>query len=272
MSRDRARTATLVPLSMFLAMLLLGTGGMAQAAPGSLRPYKLPPSLLEYFKTRYGQVDNPLVATLQETPDGPLGNLHLSGRMRPAVSEGGDTPKDRARSIARAFLDQEALLFDITDPAEIGKPAIEMKDDGTAIVDFSRTIGGLPLMDWSIRIQVAADETIARVTANLTPASTALYDAVKRRTISNDEVRRIVARDLGRPGRGAPKIYQPGLLATWRPPYLVWSAGGSVGAAPWAYSIDAFTGKILTRSCSAVPARFAHGVSLCDPPEVQATR
>lgn len=86
------------------------TGVIAQGAPGGTRPYKHPPNLLEYFKGKYVHVDDWLIARLQETPDGPLGQISVYGKISPKADVGGMVPEDRARAIALAFIAEEAAL------------------------------------------------------------------------------------------------------------------------------------------------------------------
>ena len=99
---------------------------------------------------------------------------------------------------------------------------------------------------------VDADGAIRHVHATLTPVSSDLYWAAKRKTMSKDEVMRIVERELTKSDQKlAPTIREPKLFATWRPPYLVWGASGSLAGNPaWGYNIDAFTGKILNKGCT----------------------
>jgi hypothetical protein len=84
--------------------------------------------------------------------------------------------------------------------------------------------------------------------------------------MSKDEVTRIVERDLGKQDpKIAPRIFDLRPAATWRPPYVVWGASGSAGRRPaWAYSINAFTGEILSKSCTAIVMSYTSGKSPCD--------
>src|SRR5258705_5622202 len=234
MHRDRGRSARRTLLMTGLTFLLVSADGPARAQDswGSPRPYKLPPSLLGYFKTRYVNVDDSLIASLQETPDGPRGDIFVSGSFRPAVDAEGKTPEERARKIARAFVDQEATLLDIPDPAEIREMPLTWRDDGTALVHYVRYVGEVQLSEWFLRVEVGADGAITRVHATLSPVSSDLYAALKRKTISKEEVKKILERDLAKPGSLAPVITEPSLGATWRPPFVIWGAGGSIGLKP----------------------------------------
>jgi len=235
-----------------VGVLLASMSVLAQGGPGGVRPYRLPPNLLQYFKARYVTVNESSAFRLKETPDGPLGDLHLYGAIRPAVNRGGDTPEERARSIALAFIEQEAAILDIPDLAEIREFPFKVRDDGRANISFYRYIGGLRLMYAYISITIDADGAIRSVNASLTPVSSDVYWAVKRETISPERAMKIVEDDLTRRDQKFElTIEEPAKVATWLPPYVVWGVLGARRGTPlWAYSIDAFTGKILGRECT----------------------
>jgi len=239
--------------------------------PGRARPYKLVPNLRKYFQTRYGLTGESIVSTLRETPHGPLGSITVFERMPPPANAGGNTPLQRARSVARSLLEKEAGLLDIADAAEIEESELRITAGGKAHITFQRYIGGLLLADMHIQIDIDPDGTIRQFHATLVPVSYALYSAVNRATISKHEVKAIVERDLAKPDQQAAVVIgEPTLGAIWRPPYVRWTATGSrgVGKPPWGYWIDAFSGEILTKSCMAmrqyIQAPAPDGPTPCD--------
>ena len=252
--------------SLSLAVFLLAAGA-ALAEQGGVRPYLLPADLEAYFKSRYGQVDR-VVSRLEATIDGPLGSLRISGRLLPRVVAPGDTPKDRARGVARGFLEQEAVLLDIPDFDEIRETDLRMADDGTASVHYTRSIGSLELPDSNYRIDVEPSGAIRLVSVSLVPVGSDLYRAVKRPTITEDEVRASVLRDLAKPDESAaPIVSAIRKIATWREPYVLWTASGSRGGRPaWSYAFDAFSGKLLRKTCSQAESLvpLPNGRTLCD--------
>jgi hypothetical protein len=217
------------------------------------RPYKLPPNLLEYFRVRYGFTGKSIVSTLQETFDGPLGSITVFESLPSLVTSAGGTPEQRVRRVGRAFLENEAPLLDIADLAEIGERELLFHDGGKASITYQRTVGGVLLADMHINMRLGRDGTIEQIHATLVPVSSGLCAAVRRATISKAEVQAIVHRDLAEPGgEAALVIGEPTLDATWRPPYVRWTATGSLkaGKPPWGYWIDAFSGRIMARSCT----------------------
>jgi hypothetical protein len=261
-----------VPFHSFWAVflstvfLIASTGAVSAAPGGRTTPYKLPPNLLEHFKSRYGQVDDSVIANLQETPDGPLGQIDLTGKIFTSVDVRGMTTEQRSRTIARSFIEKEAVLFDLDNPGGLKETGFSVTQEGTAVLHYQRFVGSLPLRGMFIRIEVSDEGAITRVHANLTPVPSALQVAVGRRTLEKDEIKNLVQHDLIRGGKNTPtKVDEPALEATWRPPYVIWSARGRVDDKPsWAYDLDAFTGEILNKLCTAVNVRYTPGRTPCD--------
>lgn len=229
------------------------------------KPYKLPPNLQEYLRNKYAHVEESLVSTIQETPDGPLGSLNFRGHIVPKSPIGGLTPEDRARTAAKAFIADESDLLDIADPAELEEVSSRVDENGVTTVHYIRTINGLPLSGTVIRVDVGPDDAITRFYAMLSPAPPALYEAATRTTLAKEEVVRIVERDLKHGKKTPVRISNLSTAATWRSPYVVWGATASVESKPaWAYTVDAFTGKILAKGCTAVPIRADSNATPCD--------
>jgi len=260
------------PFRSFWAILLsavllsVSPGAFWSAQGGRPTPYKLPPNLLEHFKSRYGQVDESLISNLQETPDGPLGQIDLTGKIFTSADVRGMARDERSRAIARAFIKQEAALFDLDNPGGLVETGFSVTEEGTAVIHYQRRIVGLPLRGMFIRIEVSDEGAITRVHANLTPVPSALQVAVGRRTLAKDEIKKLVQHDLVRGGKNTTtRVEEPALEATWRPPYVVWTARGATGEKPsWAYDLDAFTGEILNKLCTAVNVRYTPGRTPCD--------
>jgi len=228
---------------------------------------RFPQNLHRYLKDRHPQIDDDVISSLQETPHGPLGHLNISGRIVPEAAVGYGGPEERARGTALAFIQEESVILGVSDPAELKEMEIEIEESGAASVRYVRTVGGLELLDSSIFIRLDADGAITRVDATVKPVCPELRQAVKKAAISRQDVRRIVERDLAQRGRGAPVmfLYEPREVATWQAPYAVWAAMAFVDGKPaWSYLIDAFTGEIRSRSCSAFTMTDDGGTTPCD--------
>ena len=268
MKNHRPRVVSI--LMLISVLLALGSIAVAQDAPGrgeERRPYKLPPNLLGYLKDKYVEVDDFLISTLQETPDGPLGHINIRGKIAPAAEIKGANREERVRATAMAFIREEAVLLDIANPAELREISFKINERSEAAVAYVRYIGDLQLVGTMVDIRVGREGEITRVYATLKPASRELYEAVGRRTLAKDEVIKIVERDLAPPDRGnlVRMISEPGTFATWRAPYVVWGAAASFGDKPaWGYTIDAFTGEILNKICTANPIRYDPNSTPCD--------
>ncbi len=251
-------------LSAGLGLLLVTTAVLAQGAPPAARPYKVPPNLLTYFKKWYPQLDDEhLVVKLQETPDGPLGQIDVFGKLPPTPDVAALKGEDRVRATALAFIADQAALFDIPYLADLKEIGLKTSDEGRSRVVYGRSIGSLPLAGWSVSVDVDADGVIVLVGASLLPVSPQLLRAVAEKTISGDEAKQIVERDLARGKKeGALSISEPELGALYRPPYVWWGVRGALPDRPaFSYVIDAFTGEITNKSCTAVASTI--GGDIC---------
>ncbi len=243
-------------------------GGASLGVPVDVRPYRLPPNLLEYFREKYPDlVEESLTSTLRETPHGPLGSIGLR-RGSPARRDvGGAITEERARAASLAFLMEEARLLDIADFAELREDSVKILEEGFAIAHYYRCIGRLRLVGAMIRIHVSTEDKVDYFQASLVPVSPELRLAATMKTLSQEEAIRIVRRDLEFGANGQPIriVGRPRKVALWRPPYVVWGVGASKPGKPyWGYSVDAFSGGIVSKACSAHPFIPTPGVTLCD--------
>src|SRR5262245_53592714 len=97
----------------FLLVLLLFSPHTAFSAPSrnessgksQRKPYTLPTNVKDYLRERYPQLDvGHTRSTLRATPDGPLGEISLRGRIMPVVAAQQASAEGRARASALAFL------------------------------------------------------------------------------------------------------------------------------------------------------------------------
>ena len=218
---------------------------------GPTRPYRIPPNLLEYFKSRYTlSWDGSLTSNVAATADGPQGSLDVSFKSTRGAPVASPLSDEQVDAIARAFLQNEASLLDIADMSEIRKQEFKRTDGGTVVAHYQRDIGGILLFEESFRVEVDPAGTVTRLHARLVPTPLGLYQATDRTSITRERVEEIAQQDLA--GQDTPTFDAPKLMATWQPPYVLWYAGGRLGPEhyhAWTLGIDAFTGKIATRNC-----------------------
>jgi hypothetical protein len=251
-------------LLVFLVFLIASS---SVVTAGSIRPYTMPQNLLQYFQAKYTQVDDSLESSVLETSDGPLGQITITGTIVMSVDVSGMTPEEAARAIAMAFLNEEADFLDIPSPAaDLLESSLTVTEDGITVIQYARYMGNLPFVDEYFRVDVNEDPAITRVEARLAPVSAAMMAAVGQTTLSSDDVKTIVHNDLVRSNQPVePTLSEPFLGATWRPPFVIWGARGSVGEQPaWGYRIDAFTGEILNKACTVTTMRENTGGTACD--------
>jgi hypothetical protein len=246
--------------------LLLGfSSTFTPASQGGIRPYSMPQNLLQYFQGEYPQIDS-LDSSVQQTSDGPLGQIGINGAITMSVDVTGMSPDDAARAVAMAFFNQEAAFFDLPSLSDLHELSLTTTEDGITVIQYSRYIGQLPFVDEFFRVEVNGSHAITRVEANLAPVSAALTSALGQTTLTSDAVKAIVRNDLVRSNQPVePALSEPAIGVTWRPPYVVWGARGSVGEKPaWGYSINAITGEILNKACTAISVQEADGGTPCE--------
>lgn len=252
-----------------LALLLLAPGAWAQEGePFTINGQRVEAYLAEKYDTNLRRTHN-VRSTLQQTPHGPSGYVYLNSLTKPITPKGvvitEDSIHGRARAVAEAFLQEEAELLGITHMEEIREVKIRTgtgrRGDYT-IVYYGRYINDLELEHMSIQMTVGQDEKITSVSADLVPAPPELYAAVTRPTLTESDIRKIVLADLAadaaspetdpiaraRIRRDSPHYPDPEQMELRKhligsSPYVVWHV-----KAVWAYTVDAFTGKILTKA------------------------
>jgi hypothetical protein len=89
------------------------------------------------------------------------------------------------------------------------------------------------------------------VAASLVPAPPELYRAVTESQLPEEKIRAIVMQDMNSTKTPYPRnahIREIKKLANYKSPYVIWK----VHAIPWKYTIDAFTGEILSKQSTIV--------------------
>jgi hypothetical protein len=111
-----------------------------------------------------------------------------------------------------------------------------------------------------LRIDIGPEENITGIDARLVPVAPEVYEATKKKMISEDKIRSIVEDDLTKDTKsGYTKLRKAELeshgeeridiirsfnkLAITTPPYVIWK----VSYSHYVYKIDAFSGKILNK-------------------------
>lgn len=260
----RPRLRHLAEIALPLALLFSSVAQVALIHAASDAPYKLPRNLPGYFQSKDGLVDDDLISTIQETPDGPLGVLSLRGHILLPGAPSATSFEERGRGVARAFLAAEAAVLGLHDLNEIVERKLAVEEE-RVIIQYHREIGGIEVTGSLIRVDVGRDGAITRVSAGLTPSPPGLYAAARREPLRASQIRAIVVNDLRAPNDPPPTVTAPILVARSQPPYVIYAvSGAAAGKAHWNYAIDAFTGEILSRSCGAETlVRPDHG-SPCD--------
>ena len=235
-------------------LLIFGQLALAQNEPLKINGKEVKEYLMEKYKLRKDDVRS----EIQQTPNGPSGKLHINSFERPFTPQNvviTDTSvQGRVRAIAQAFLKEDVALLGITNMDEIREIRIDTtkgREGDYTTVRYSRYIDNLELDGVYIRIDIGPDERIIGVNAEIMPAPPELYEAVKKKTLTEDEIRKIVEDDIKtNPAAkktlkmaGGSKSLKLEKIAIPSTPYVVWKVKSVV----WDYTIDAFTSEILEK-------------------------
>jgi len=248
-------------------------------------------TILEQLKERYPDVEEAVISRLEGVIDGPADRIVIRGKIAPPRDVAGAPAEERASRAAIAFIEEEAEILGIK-PSELkevsgaasqratrtfpGRSEAGLKhkesldtpsDKGARKVSFVQTVAGLPLLGTQLSVDVDEEGSIQRVDGMIRPVSAELREAAAHTMKNRQEVAQLVEKDLLM-GHSAEKIHintDARKLATWREPYVIWAVGASRAGKPaWSYTVNAFTGEILARNCTARSFIQVGSVTPCD--------
>jgi hypothetical protein len=212
-------------------------------------------TFLAYVKRKYQNLDLRVTSSdVVSTSDGKSGHFSLSGDIVPHKKSDKDLTAEpdrnaRAREIARAFLEDELVLFDIKDLNEIKEFHINTdkapRGDYT-FIDYKRIINGIEVEGAYIQIVVGPSENISSVQSTLVAIPSATYEATTKAALSENEIISIVEADHNEqdikryPKNDIIKTFKKIALAS--APYVIWDVHYR-----YVYRINAFTGEIISK-------------------------
>lgn len=221
-------------------------------------PHKSRQQFEQYVKDKYKQIKH-AESDVKQTQHGPSGDVWLNGKIvaqRKAEMNLSALPDRHARSraIAKAFMDDEPILLGINNPDEFREEKIYTSKGGdgdyTNIV-YKKYINNIQYQG-GVHITVGPDYVISSVNATLTPASPEVYEATKKKTLTEEEIKAIVDKNLTEnemrdfERKKGVMTFRKYAIAT--PPYVIWETSKI-----YTYTIDAFTGNILTKYSNIIP-------------------
>lgn len=244
-------TLLLIALVLILVLFISWHTAQAQNEPVKTNGNDVKQYLIE----KYNLSKDGVTSTVQQTPNGPSGKLRIHGKIVSKAEIVGTDKKERSRAIAKAFLEEESDLFDITNMEEVREIWIDtFKSPYTNLtttnIHYRRYINDLELKDMYIQITIGPDENIRSVNSELVSVPPELYQAVTKKTLSEAEIRKIVedniktnpAAEVTFKEIDGSKSMMLKKLVTPSPPYIVWEVDSV-----WKYIIDAFTGEIIKK-------------------------
>jgi hypothetical protein len=210
-----------------------------------------------YLKQKYKEIYD-VDTQAKQTQYGPSGSIYISGEIVPKEKINLPAEADkhgRARAIAKAFLEDEAELFGIVNLNEVRERLIDTSRGyyGEYVeIYYRRYINNVELAGSYIHVTVLPNESITGVMAYLVAVPPEVYEATKKKTLSEEEIKEIVLTNMNK-SRSAneaeftEKSHLFRKMAVTYPPYVIWSALGT-----WSYIVNAFTGEIIEKKSQVI--------------------
>ncbi|KAF0221407.1 MAG: hypothetical protein FD174_545 [Geobacteraceae bacterium] len=212
-------------------------------------------TFLSYVKRKYQNLDMRVTSSdVVLTKDGRSGHFSLSGDIvphkKPEIDLSAEPNKDvRAREIARAFLEDEQVLFDIKDLNEIKEYNLstdKMPHGEYTHINYKRFINGVEVEGAYIQVVVGPSENLTSVQASLVAIPLAAYEAINNASLSENEIISLVEADHNEqdikryPKNDIVKTFKKIAIAS--DPYVIWDVFYR-----YVYRINAFTGEIMSK-------------------------
>ncbi|GFE56150.1 hypothetical protein AOG1_00280 [Geobacter sp. AOG1] len=212
-------------------------------------------TFLSYVKRKYQNLDLRVTSSdVVSTKDGKSGHFSLSGDIvphkKPEIDLSAEPNRDvRAREIAKAFLEDEQVLFDIKNLNEISEFNVstdKMPHGEYTHLNYKRQINGVEVEGAYIQIVVGPSENITSIQANLVAIPNEAYEATTKSSLSEREIVSIVETDQTEqdikqyPKNDIVKTFRKIVVAN--DPYVLWDVHYR-----YKYRINAFTGELLQK-------------------------
>lgn len=253
------RVGMLFGMALISALLIFGQMAMAQDASVTDKNISQPAdnkNTEKYFTVKYKKEISEVFSTIKETPNGPEGYISIIGKITPKTAIVGKNTNERSRSIANAFIKEEASHMGIAKPEEYKESSLSTDGLGYTHINYHRYVGDLPMDEGNISVHIDPDGAISSVIAKIVPVSSELYQATAKTTLTESDIRRIIEDDINatinsptsdpmvknlmkKADIGKMRLEKVAISSA---PYVVFRA-----YSVWVYTIDAFTGQILKK-------------------------
>lgn len=228
-----------------------------------LESLKLPQDVHKYLKDKYhGLRKEGPASTLQQTQYGPEGDIRIMYDIKKgwdSARKKGESREERARSLAKAYIEEEPGLFGVFDIGELREIRINT-DKGYGgdytFITYHRYINKLELIGWYYQIITGPDETVVGVIGKIVAPTPALYQAAAKRTIGRGKIFKIIRDDLKSSDSDVSVgVSKAAKEAVVDPPYVIWNVeaksykpvNGGMYDWQWEFKIDPFTGEIIQK-------------------------
>jgi len=233
----------------FTAMLLVNEISWAQQMPVSSKSTDA--EVEAYLKHKYKISNINIHTSYYDDERGRARTLFVIGELKPKTVP----PGHNAREVAQAFFAEEALLFEMTPISEmredVGYKGVSTSDQtGNIVLRYFHYINGIKVDGTETFINIFPDGTIHNLNTGMIPISPQLLEAVKKPTLSDQQIRAIIKKDMISSYIDPRLFAELDLSETVVPfsPYVLWKGDAQGEEERWLYSVDAFTGQIIEKT------------------------
>jgi len=238
----------MIPFIFFMAMLLVNENAWAQNIPSPFR--STDEEIKAYLKNKYVVREINIHAAYYDDERGLAKIVIVTGNLTPKTAP----PGNNGRAIAQAFFAEEAALFEITHMSEMReeskKEMAQFDQLGNIGLRYYHYINGIKVDGTEALIYISPDGIIYYLSAGITPISPQLLEAVKKPTLSDQQIRSIIKQDMLSSNIDTRLFPDLDLRKAVVPfaPYVVWKGDAQGEGERWLLTIDAFTGQIIDKT------------------------
>jgi len=196
---------------------------------------------------------------IQGDDAGAVGLFRMNGDLTPKnyVPLKGVDQSSRSRHLADKFLETEAPLFGVKNPANDFKEKASVIDrHGNTHISYYRFVNGLRLDQMEVVVHIDQAGKVFSVNGNIIPIIPATEEFIKSKNqkdlLTINDATAVIIDDLKKSDidKDAVNFKKMEKIAISTEPYVVWSGDVVLtkGIGRWFYIIDAHTGEIMEKS------------------------
>ncbi len=207
------------------------------------------PHLKKYLQDKYPRVDEVIAQDIVRTKNGTKGHILINGEIQPTKQPRETTKEDGVVEVVKDLIMQEKELFGFRSEEEIHVDKVGLLSFPRGVeyyVNVSRYIQDVNVTSHFLSAHVSEDYKITYLTSTMDIVLPEVYDLVSKPMINKETAETTMIADCQKTKQDSKikSVRYLGKMALHEDPFIVWH-GECDG---YGYQIDAFTGRILTKS------------------------